>query len=48
MKFDELDAKMRVFETAHDYFVLTGIYMFARIETDVELPMKDEHGLFIK
>jgi tRNA(His) 5'-end guanylyltransferase len=28
MKFDELDQQMRVFETAHDYCVLPGIYMF--------------------
>jgi tRNA(His) guanylyltransferase len=32
MKFDELDAKMRVFETAHDYCVLPGIYMVARLD----------------
>lgn len=32
MKFDELDKKMRVFETAHDSFVPTGLYMVARID----------------
>ena len=32
MKFDELDARMRVFETAHDYSVLPGLYMAARID----------------
>ncbi|MEW6736365.1 MAG: tRNA(His) guanylyltransferase Thg1 family protein [Acidobacteriota bacterium] len=32
MKFDELEAKMRVFETAYDYCVLPGIYMVARID----------------
>ncbi|HEU4508085.1 MAG TPA: tRNA(His) guanylyltransferase Thg1 family protein [Pyrinomonadaceae bacterium] len=32
MKFDELDRQMRVFETAHDYSVLPGIYMVARID----------------
>jgi len=32
MKFDELDARMRVFETAHDLCVLPGIYMVARID----------------
>ena len=32
MKFDDLDAKMRVFETAHDHRVLPGIYMVARID----------------
>jgi len=26
MTFDELDARMRVFETAHDYCVLPGTY----------------------
>lgn len=32
MKFDELDAKLRIFETADDYCVLPGIYMVARID----------------
>jgi tRNA(His) 5'-end guanylyltransferase len=32
MKFDELDTKMRVFETAHDHCVLPGIYMVARLD----------------
>ncbi|MCR6638561.1 MAG: tRNA(His) guanylyltransferase Thg1 family protein [Sporocytophaga sp.] len=32
MKFDELDSKMRVYETAHDVCVLPGIYMVARID----------------
>jgi tRNA(His) guanylyltransferase len=32
MKFDDLDAKMRVFETAHDYCVLPGLYMVARLD----------------
>lgn len=32
MKFDELDQKMRVFETAHDYCVLPNIYIVARID----------------
>jgi len=32
MKFDDLDAKMRVFETAHDHCVLPGIYIVARID----------------
>lgn len=32
MKFDELDQTMRVFETAHDYCVLPGVYMVARID----------------
>ena len=32
MKFDELDARMRVFETAHDYSVLPGVCLVARID----------------
>jgi tRNA(His) guanylyltransferase len=32
MTFDELDARMRVFETAHDYCVLPGMYMVARLD----------------
>ncbi len=32
MKFDELDRKMRVFETAHDFSVLPGMWMVARID----------------
>ena len=32
MKFDELDSKMRVFETAHDHCVLPGIYIVARLD----------------
>jgi tRNA(His) guanylyltransferase len=32
MKFDELDEKMRVFETAHDHRVMPGIYMVARLD----------------
>ncbi|MFX1254823.1 MAG: tRNA(His) guanylyltransferase Thg1 family protein [Promethearchaeota archaeon] len=32
MKFDELEEKMRIFETAHDSSVLPGIYMVARID----------------
>jgi tRNA(His) 5'-end guanylyltransferase len=32
MKFDELDEKMRVFETAHDLCVLPGINMVARLD----------------
>jgi tRNA(His) 5'-end guanylyltransferase len=32
MKFDDLDSKMRVFETAHDYCVLPGIRMVARLD----------------
>ena len=32
MKFSELDAAMRVYETAHDHSVLPGIFMVARID----------------
>jgi tRNA(His) guanylyltransferase len=32
MKFDELDGKMRVFETANDQFVLPSIHMVARLD----------------
>jgi tRNA(His) 5'-end guanylyltransferase len=32
MKFDDLDAKMRVFETAHDHCVLPGLFMVARLD----------------
>ena len=32
MKFDELDGKMRVFETAHDLCVLPGLWMVARLD----------------
>src|SRR5215475_2013249 len=32
MKFDDLDKKMRQFETSHDFCVLPGIFMVARID----------------
>src|SRR3569833_1813901 len=32
MKFDDLDSKMRQFETSHDLCVLPGIFMVARID----------------
>jgi tRNA(His) 5'-end guanylyltransferase len=32
MKFDDMDQKMRVFETAHDLCVLPGLYMVARLD----------------
>ena len=32
MKFDDLDAKMRVFETTSDTCMLPGLYMAARID----------------
>ena len=32
MKFEELDIRMRVYETAHDHSVLPGIYIVARLD----------------
>jgi tRNA(His) 5'-end guanylyltransferase len=32
MKFDELDKKMRVFETAYDHCIIPGVYIVARID----------------
>src|SRR5947209_8630345 len=32
MQFDELDRRMRVFETAHDHCVLPGIHVVARLD----------------
>jgi tRNA(His) guanylyltransferase len=32
MKFDELDKRMRVFETTNDAYVLPGIFMVARLD----------------
>lgn len=32
MKFDELDTKMRIYESAHDYCVPPELYMVARID----------------
>ena len=32
MKFDELDAKMRVFETSHDYHVVPGVFVVVRLD----------------
>lgn len=32
MKFRELDARMRVFETAHDHCALPGLYLVARLD----------------
>jgi len=31
MRFDELDTKMRVFETSHDHCVIPGIYIVTRL-----------------
>lgn len=46
MKFDELDATMRVFETAHDHCVLPGIYMVARIDGRSFTTLTKEKGKF--
>jgi tRNA(His) guanylyltransferase len=32
VKFEDLDAKLRVFETAHDYCVLPGLFIVARLD----------------
>lgn len=32
MKFDELESRLRIFETAHDHSVLPGLFMVARID----------------
>ena len=32
MKFDDIDAQMRVYETAADHCVLPGIYIVARLD----------------
>lgn len=32
MKFDDLDARLRIYETTHDQWVLPGIYMVARLD----------------
>jgi hypothetical protein len=46
MNFDELDQKMRVFETAHDYCVLPELYMVARIDGCSFI--KDDYAVFIE
>ena len=32
MNFDELDRRLRVFETAHDHCALPGLYLVARLD----------------
>jgi len=32
MKFDDLDSRLRIYETTHDQWVLPGIYMVARLD----------------
>ncbi len=46
MKFSELDAKMRVFETTNDRCVLPGIYMVARIDGRHFHTLTKESGKF--
>lgn len=47
MKFEQLDRRMRVYETAHDHCVLPGIHMVARIDgrSFSQLTRSHEHGL---
>lgn len=35
MKFDDLDKKLRIYETAHDICVLPGIYIVAGLTEEV-------------
>ncbi len=45
MKFNELDDKMRVFETAHDHCVLPGIYIVVRLDGRCFTTLtKDKHN----
>lgn len=45
MKFDDLDRKMRVFETAHDHCVLPDVFMVARMDgRGFTRLTKDVHG----
>jgi tRNA(His) 5'-end guanylyltransferase len=46
MKFDDLDLKMRVYETASDFCVLPGIYMVARIDGRNFTTLTKETGKF--
>lgn len=32
MKFDDLDSRMRIFETAHDHCILPGLHIVARLD----------------
>lgn len=32
MTFDELDTRLRVYETAHDHCILPGLLMIARLD----------------
>lgn len=46
MKFDDLDLKMRVFETAHDHRVLPGLWMVARLDGRGFTRLTKETGQF--
>jgi tRNA(His) guanylyltransferase len=47
MKFEQLDRRMRVYETAHDHCVLPGLHMVARIDgrSFSQLTRSPEHRL---
>ena len=46
MKFDELETRMRLFETAHDHSVLPGVFMVARMDgRSFTRLTRDVHGL---
>jgi len=46
MKFDDLDKQMRVFETSHDFCVLPGLYMIARLDGRNFTTLTKEIGKF--
>ncbi len=46
MRFDDLDQKMRVFETAADYCVLPGMFMVARLDGRSFTRLTKEGGRF--
>jgi len=46
MKFDDLDAKMRVYETSVDYCVLPGVYITARVDGRNFTKLTKEKGNF--
>jgi tRNA(His) 5'-end guanylyltransferase len=48
MKFDELDEKMRVFETTNDPVVLPGIYMVARLDGRSFTRLGDAYSTFVR
>ncbi|UII29680.1 guanylyltransferase [Fulvivirga ulvae] len=48
MKFDELDKKLRIYETAHDFCVLPNIYMVARIDGHGFTRLTKEKHDFVK